>query len=104
MFQKCRITVVKRMLNREAANEFLAEPAKLSKCDIVADGQEFIISSPYEMPEGICASAWADIRPYIIAAASGGSFPMMKNPDAIVAACSDLFRPVIFKIEKIVFS
>jgi len=45
-------------------------------------------------------SAWADIRPYILAIASGGKFKFMKDENTMLASCSDLFRPVWFKIER----
>jgi uncharacterized repeat protein (TIGR04076 family) len=75
-------------------------PENFSTCDIVSDNQEFIISNPYEMPENICAYAWADIRPSIIAIASGGTFDFMKDKNSTLATCTDPIRPVIFKIEK----
>jgi len=101
MFQKCKITVIKRMVNTDLVNEYVTDPGIFPICNKVMDQQEFFVSNPYEMPEGMCASAWADIRPYIITIASGGSFSMMKNPDSVLAICSDPFRPVIFNIEKV---
>lgn len=101
MFQQCKITVVKRVVNTDLVNEFATDPRIFPICNKVKDNQEFLVSNPFEIPEGICASAWADIRPYIIAVASGGRFPMMKNPDSTLAICSDPFRPVIFNIEKV---
>ena len=99
MFHKCKITVVKRMLNQELVEEYLAEPKWMKVCNKITDGQEFIVENPYEKPEDLCASAWADIRAYIIAIASGGKFKFMKDENSILASCTDLFRPVIFKIE-----
>ena len=101
MFSKCKVTVVNRMLSKQLIGEYLANPGNMRKCDKMYDGQEFLIDNPYEMPEGICASAWADIRSYIISIASGGSFKFMKDNNTILASCTDLFRPVIFKIERI---
>lgn len=100
MFNKCKVTVIKRMVSRQLIDEYLAKPENMKRCDKMFDGQEFMIDNPYEMPEGICASAWADIRSYIISIASGGSFGFMKDENTILANCSDLFRPVIFKIER----
>ena len=101
MFHPCRITVTKRMQNQEISEEFLVNPQYMSLCNKVKEGQTFEVTNPYEIPEGLCASAWADIRTYIISIASGGSFKFMKNPNSVVASCSDLFRPVIFKIERV---
>lgn len=89
------------MISRQLIDEYLANPETMKKCNKMYDGQEFEISNPYEMPEGICASAWADIRSYILTIASGGSFKFMKDKNTILANCADLFRPVLFKIEKI---
>ncbi len=100
MFHTCKITVVKRGCNMELVNSYVKSPENFSICNRVEDNQEFIISNPYEMPEGICAHAWADIRPQILSIASGGTFDFLKEKNIAVAACTDLFRPVIFKIER----
>lgn len=100
MFQKCKIKI-KRMVNTDLVNEYGIDPKIFPMCSKVIDKQEFIVSNPFEMPNGICAWAWADIRPFIIAIASGGSFSMMKNPNSTLAICSDPFRPIVFYIEKI---
>ncbi len=100
MFHKCKATVVQRGVNRDLADAYLKKPENCSACTRVADHQEFIISNPFEMPQGICPWAWADIRPFILTIASGGSLGMMKNRHTALATCSDLFRPVTFKIEK----
>jgi uncharacterized repeat protein (TIGR04076 family) len=100
MFNKCKITVVKRECNTELVNSYVKNPGNVSACNLVKDNQEFIVSNPYEMPEGICAYAWADIRPQILAIASGSTFEFLKDKNTALATCTDLFRPVIFKIEK----
>ncbi len=100
-FKTCKVTVIKRSLNNELIDLYLKKTEAFSICSSVKDNQEFIISNPYVMPERICASAWADIRPYIIAIASGGEFDFMKNKYSAIATCTDPFRPVIFKIERI---
>ncbi|MCP4153678.1 MAG: TIGR04076 family protein [bacterium] len=89
------------MHNKDICQEYLSKPEFMKLCDKVEDGQSFEVSSPFDMPDGICPSAWADIRPYIISIASGGSFKFMKNQNSILASCTDLFRPVIFKIERL---
>ena len=101
LFNKCKITVKKRYLNEEIVNTYLKDPAWMKICDLVQDNQEFIVENPFEMPKGICASAWADIRPHIITMASGGKFKFMKNTNVGIAICSDPFRPVVFEIERI---
>ncbi len=85
----------------DLVNSYVQRPENFAACDRVKDNQEFIIPNPYEMPEGICPYAWADIRPQILAIASGGTFSLLKEKNTAVATCTDLFRPVLFKIEKI---
>ena len=101
MFHKCKITVVKRSVNTDLINEYVIDPKIFPICNKVEEKQEFFVTSPFDMPEGICASAWADIRPFVIAIASGGEFSMMKNPYSALATCNDPFRPVIFCIERV---
>ncbi len=100
-FHKCKVTVVKKGCNMEVVNSYVKHPENFSICDRVKENQEFIITNPYEMPKGICAYAWADIRPQILAIASGSTFDFLKDENSTLAACTDLFRPVIFKIERI---
>lgn len=100
MYHPCKVTVIKRLFNSDIVNSYIEKPENFSICNAVQDNQEFIISNPWEMPEGICASAWADIRPFILAIASGGKFEFMKDENSTLATCTDLFRPVIFKIER----
>lgn len=101
MFHKCRITVIKKGCDMDLVRSFVRNPEKFSLCDQVKDNQEFIINTPYEMPTGICAFAWADIRPQILAIASGGTFSFSRDKNTAIATCSDPFRPVIFKIERL---
>lgn len=101
MFHKCRVTVIKRACNMDLVNSYVKSPENFSICNKVEDNQEFIVANPYEMPEGICPYAWADIRPQILAIASGSTFEFLKEKNATLASCTDLFRPVIFKIERI---
>ena len=101
MFYKCKVTVIKREFNSDLVGRFIKQPEDFSICNRVEDNQEFVIYNAYEMPEGICPYAWADIRPMILAISTGGTFEMMKDKHSTLAACTDLFRPVTFKIERI---
>jgi len=89
---KCKITVLKRTLNDDWNKEFRGGNVKL--CSVVKDGQEFIVESARRKPEGFCDWAWADIRVYI-QQVDAGKF------DTTVACCTDGFRPVFFKIERV---
>jgi len=99
---RCKITVVKRMLNQDLVDAYLNVEEGLGACQRFSDGQEFVVESPFEMPEGFgCPWAWADIRNDIVMLATGGGFPWMKQPGTAIVGCSDWFRPVIFKIERL---
>jgi uncharacterized repeat protein (TIGR04076 family) len=52
------------------------------------------------MPEGFCPWAWADIRKEILAAATGSDLSWIKKPGTIITGCTDWFRPVIFRVER----
>ncbi len=88
---KLKITVLKRTLNDEWNKEFRDGNVKL--CGAVKDGQEFTVESARRKPEGFCDWAWADIRVYI-QQVDAGKF------DTTVCCCTDGFRPVFFKIER----
>ena len=87
-----KVTVLKRTLNKEWSKELRGFEGQ--KCDQFTDGQEFEVTSPWEPPAGFCPWAWADIRTFIHKVNDGG----MKN---FVTCCTDGYRPVFFKIERI---
>lgn len=99
MFHPCKITVVKKGYDGELVNNYVKNPERMKICDRVEHDQEFFVNDPWEKPENMCASAWADIRPFIITIASGGNFDFMTQENSTLATCTDPFRPVIFKIE-----
>jgi uncharacterized repeat protein (TIGR04076 family) len=98
----CKITVLKRTLNKEYLDQFRNGVGEA--CPVFKDGQEFVLSQPWESPQGFCDWAWADIRSYILATTFGRpeAFPppFGKPEGVFVACCSDGFRPVFFKIER----
>jgi len=100
----CKITVLKRGVNQDLIDEYVDDVStSIGPCDRFAEGQEFLIESPDALstiPEGFCAWAWADIRKDILIVAFGGNMPGMKQHGTIVTGCSDPFRPVIFKVER----
>jgi uncharacterized repeat protein (TIGR04076 family) len=98
---KCKITVLKRSVNTDLAEEFLVDADNFSACDQFSDGQEFVVDVWYQLPEGFCPWAWADIRRDIKTIAVGGNPDWIKQPGTAIAGCTDWFRPVIFKIERI---
>jgi uncharacterized repeat protein (TIGR04076 family) len=98
---KCKITVLKRTINQDLINEYLGDECKdIGLCECFRDSQEIVIEDYAVVPEGFCASAWADIRKDILAVAMGANMPGIRQPGIIIAGCTDWFRPVIFKVER----
>lgn len=91
-----RITVLKKTFNREYIADYAAEPEKWTECTHFSIGDEFVtdIQQPWNMPEGFCGWAWADIQRMVYGMARGGQ-------DVFLTCCTDGYRPVIFKLEKI---
>lgn len=87
-----KITVLKKSLNSEWNKELRGKEGK--KCEVFQVGQEFVVKSPWSAPEGFCHWAWADIRTFIHLVREG-------KWDSFVSCCTDGFRPVFFKLEKI---
>lgn len=92
-----KITVLRRSVNED----FLREYAKSiwEACDMFTDGQEFICDG-IKIPEGFCGWAWADLHQFVLTLARGGNFVGVK-PGVFISNCTDGFRPVSFKLERI---
>ena len=91
------ITVLTRSRNCDllaAYAESIWEP-----CERLQEGQEFI-SKGLGMPEQFCDAAWADIQKYVMTLARGGNFLGVK-PGMFVTCCTDGFRPVLFRLERV---
>jgi uncharacterized repeat protein (TIGR04076 family) len=101
-FSKCRVTVLKCTVNQDLIDEYLDEEYRgLKPCEIFEEGQEFVMNLMDEVPEKFCTWAWADIRKEMTAVATGSDMPGMKQPGTVICACTDWFRPVYFKIERL---
>jgi len=100
---KCKITIVKTTLNEDLINEYIIDEYKeMGRCEKFKEGDEFIIDPNLAtVPEYFCDWAWADIRNDINMIASGANSAWLKHPGSTIAACSDWFRPVYFKIERL---
>lgn len=96
-----KITVLKRTLNADLVEQYMEPELSYGACNHLRDGQEFVTDLPWEVPEGFCTWAWADIRGDIQTIMLGGELPWMKERHVAIAMCSDVFRPVIFKIERV---
>ncbi len=92
-----KITVLRRTQNKDFLKDYaesIWEP-----CERLAEGQKFI-SQSVNMPEGFCPWAWADIQKYVMTLSRGGNFCDTK-PGTFVTCCTDGYRPVFFKAERI---
>jgi len=98
---KCRITVLQRKVHKDLIEEFVNDAEGFGPCERFQDGQEFILDSPFDIPEDFCPWAWADLRREVLALATGSNMPWMKQPGTSIMACSDWSRPVIFKLERL---
>ena len=99
---KCKITVLKRTINQDLIDGYLNDEYKgIGLCDCFRDGQEIVIEDYAVVPEGFCPSAWADIRKDILTVAMGANMPGIRQPATVITSCTDWFRPVIFKVERI---
>ena len=103
MMPKCKITIIKRTLNKDFIDEYIIDEYKdMGKCECFEEGQKFIIDPNIaKVPKDFCDWAWADIRKDIITIASGGNILGMKQKGLAISACSDWFKPVYFKIERL---
>ena len=99
---KCKITVLKRMYNKELANKY-CEP-EVNLCPVFKEGQEFIYEAfgDGNKPENFCEQAWNDIYKYVMALSINGNFSgWMKKDGTNIVCCTDGIRPVIFILERI---
>lgn len=97
---KCKLTVLKRMINKDLAAEYLNNP-DLKPCELFTEGKEYIIDSLSSIPEGFCTWAWSDILRDIAIIITGGNLDWMKKEGTHITCCTDGFRPVVFKLERI---
>jgi len=101
---KAKITVVKRLDAKDLYGD--NPPAEYDEeritaaCNRFEDGQEFIVDN-HNCPLGFCNWAYADIQRDLVHILYGGYFPWMKEKGVAITCCTDGFRPVIFKIERI---
>jgi uncharacterized repeat protein (TIGR04076 family) len=94
---RVRITVLKKLFHQEFVDRYAAQPERWTACTHFELGQEFLTSrdAPWEMPAGFCGWAWADMQKLVYGMARGGQ-------DMFVTCCTDGYRPVIFKLEKVI--
>ena len=93
----CKITVLKRTIHQDLYEKYRNKKGNL--CEVFTEGQEFLVESPFSPPAGFCEWAWADIRPFIHGIHAGMRYG---EADVFVTCCTDGFRPVLFKVERII--
>jgi uncharacterized repeat protein (TIGR04076 family) len=97
----CKITVLKRTIDQDLIDAYLDDEYQdIGPCELFKEGQEFLIKDYSVVPDGFCASAWADIRKEILMVALGAVMPGIRQRGTLIAGCTDWFRPVIFKLER----
>ena len=110
--KKVKITVVKTLNTKEIHGDISMNlfskvgcSAKLTPtCPVFVEGQEFIHTPAHmpPMPEGFrCEGAWADIYRHINVLMFGGDFDWMNEKGKYLTCCTDGFRPVIFRLERL---
>ena len=92
-----KITILKKHLHEDLLTDYAEEIWQ--PCDLFEIGQEFIVHQ-MQMPRGFCSWAWVDIQGYIMTLSRGGNMFGVK-PGTFITCCTDGFRPVIFKLERI---
>ena len=90
--------MVKRTVHRDLLED--CAESVWSPCERLVEGQEFVVDEDANMPEGFCSWAWADIHKYVLTLCRGGDFVGTK-PGTTVVCCTDGFRPVHFKLERL---
>ena len=91
-----RITVLKKLFHQEFVDRYASDPETWTPCTKFEEGDAFVTSpeAPWDMPPGFCGWAWADIQKLVYGMARGGQ-------DVFVTCCTDGYRPVVFKLEKL---
>ena len=95
---KVKITVVKRMSNPDLITQHAQGLPEV--CDRFQDGQEWVLDR-LNMPADFCSWAWADIQRDAAIMFSGGNLSWVRQPGVAITCCTDGFRPVVFKVERI---
>ena len=93
---RVRITVQRKLHHADLIEEY-TDSGDWGPCSHFEVGQEFVVSAnrPWDMPPGFCGWAWADIQKMVLGMARGG-------PNHFITCCTDGYRPVLFRLQKIV--
>ena len=111
MNYECKITVLETKVFPELQEKYLADP-KSGPCPCFKAGDTFLLKRTpeqddfYHLMNGkFCGEAWDAISRYVYTALQGGSIMRKWTNDdrMMIACCNDGTRPVIFKIERLIF-
>lgn len=94
-----KITVVRRTSNKELLEKYASGEVE-PECERFKTGDEFIVKD-LKMPEGFCSWAWADIQRDVAVLTLNGNFFWVKEKGVGFSCCTDGFRPVVFKLERL---
>ena len=100
---KARITVMKKVLHQDLLDEYLAPRLKgggYGICTAFEEGEEYLFDGT-KCPEGFCHWAWADIQRDAMMVLFGQGYPWIEPKATAITCCTDGFRPVTFKIERV---
>jgi uncharacterized repeat protein (TIGR04076 family) len=99
---KVKITVVKRLDfdTIHAASDLGCSANLDSVCELFREGQEFVTDMT-RVPDGFCPAAFVDIFRFISGLRAGANYPWMNEEGKVLVCCTDGFRPVVFRLERI---
>ena len=100
---KARITVVKKLVNHDLISELATaefQENSTEGCDRFQIGETFDVGWD-EIPKGFCTWAWADIQRDVSSMLMGADAHWVVSKGTIITCCTDGFRPVVFKVERL---
>jgi len=95
---KARIAVLKCMDNRHV-QETERIGGYSGPCDAFEVGQTFVAG--WDLPDGFCSFAWADIHDDLLMIQCGGNPGYIEPDHTMISCCKDGLCPVVFKIERL---
>lgn len=103
-----RITVVKTQFYPDLVADLdltVKDNVQFESCPFFNVGDVMVVKNIDHLPDDFkCLWAWADIERDIAMILYGGQpQPVLKNPHSMYSCCDEGLRPVIFKLERILF-
>ena len=98
--KRVKITVLRKELYPDFADEYLTEGREAGPCALLNVGDSFVFEGGAQMPEGFCPWAWIDIYHNVTSVAAGGTYkPWNRKDGQTIVCCTDGIRPVVFRVE-----